>query len=160
MLDIDPIAYQAANELFNAARETITGLPALMAEYQSHVMLHSGMRDAIGKPSLTDGQDALVASIEQHAELLETIQIEIDRMNDTTNDARAVIAGMDDAGDRLVLRLYYLVGLTERQIPRFKVDGQKVWHYSPDYVPEKKAIALLHAAPILRDLGLVGKYAQ
>lgn len=158
MPEIDPIDYTAAERLFHAARESITGLPALMAEYNSHVTLHGSMREVMGKAALTDGQDALVEHIERHGELLDQIQADIERMIDTTNDARAVIAGLEDPGDRLVLRLYYLVGLTERQIPGYKVDGQRVWHYSSDYVPEKKAIALVHAAPVLRDLGIVGKY--
>lgn len=156
---IDPMAYAAAERLFNAARESITGLPALMAEYGVHVMLHGGMREFVASKAPSDGQDALIGNIERHAELLEQIQADIDRMSDTANDARAVIAGLEDPGDRLVLRLYYLVGLSERQIPNHRVDGEKVWHYSPDYVPEKKAIALVHAAPILRDLGIVGKYS-
>lgn len=159
MPDIDPVAFAAAERLFHDARESITGLPALMAEYDAHVTLHGGMRGVAGKASLSDGQDALAASIERHGELLDSIQVDIARMTEAANDARAVVAKMEDPGDRLVLRLYYLVGLTERQIPNHRVDGEKVWHYSPDYVPEKKAVALVHAAPVMRDLGIVAKYS-
>lgn len=159
MPGIDPMAYAAAERLFNAARESITGLPALMAEYQVHVMLHGGMREFAASKAPSDGQDALIGNIEKHAELLDQIHADIDRMNDAANDARAVISGLEDPGDRLVLRLYYLVGLTERQIPNYKADGEKVWHYSPDYVPEKKAVALVHAAPVMRALGIVAKYS-
>ena len=156
-METDVTAYAAAERMFSMARRAVTDLPSLMAELDSHSMLHSGIAEAAGRAG--DGQDALIGNLAKHAELVARIERDIAESVDAVADARAVVAEVEDPGDATVLRLYYLAGMSERQIPRHEEQGEPSWQYSPGYVHEKKAMALMHSAPVMRRLGLVSKYS-
>lgn len=157
MTDIE--AYAAAQSLFSSVKRARELLPTLLEEYNGHFLLHSGMADVIGKTTPGDRQDALICNLAEHEQILGDIVEQYGILVKNTHDARIVISAMGDPGDALILELYYMLGLSERQIPTYSVDGKKVWHYSPDYVHEKKEIALTNAGYIMRDLELVLKYA-
>ena len=159
-MEFDAVAYTAAKCLFEGARNAIRNLPALMEEYDSQLILHSGMDMVMGKAALNDGQEALISHIERHTELLDEIKRQIEVLSTTTADAEAVISKLTEPGDALVLRLYYLLGYSERAIPKIRRNGVPIWHYSADYVHEKKELALIHCSTIVRELGIVGRYTN
>ena len=157
MTDIE--AREAARKMFNDVRGAKALLPELLEEYNGHFLLHGGMSEMIGKTLPGDKQDALIDNLNKHESILDDIENQYCALVDAYNDANMVLKGLDDKGDVLVLRLYYLLGLSEREIPNHSVYGKKVWHYSPDYVHEKKEIALTNAGYAMRDMSLVLKYS-
>lgn len=156
---MDVEAYAAARKMFNDVRGAKALLPELLEEYNGHFMLHKAVGEFIGNVNMSDKQDALIANLEKHEGILADIEAQYCTLIEAYNDANNVLSVLADHGDVLVLRLYYLQGLSEREIPNHNVYGERLWNYSPDYVHEKKEIALTNAGYAMRDLSLVLKYS-
>ena len=151
---VDEIAHEAAINLFRKARTAFLDLPGLIEELSSHTALHRSMKEYVVPASYNDGQDALIENMLHHEKVVEEIKKQMEDLNQVTSDAHRVLKHMDDPGDVMVLRLHYLCGMSERKIG--KLDD---WPYGKHYVQEKKALALIHAAPVMRKLRLVQRYA-
>lgn len=158
-MEFDAVAYAATENLFETALRAYRELPGLLDEYHAQYALHGGLSDAVGNATLTDGQDALIDHLEKHDAILKDIVRTIDEYNTALEAAHNVLNLLKDPMDAQLLRLRYLCGMPEHKIVKMEVNGQKVWQYSDRYIYERKAIALVHASAVVRELELVKQYS-
>ena len=156
MVEFDAVAYSSAVALFEFARNARKSLPSVIAQIADSVdMLRSPSFDGMPK-SQSDG-DALERHAIEHIDLMAQLEQSRREYEDVIARCEQAIMEMERSGecadnDGAVLRCYYLQGMSEKATA-------KKCGYAVSSIYNKREIALVHIAPAVRRLGLIG-YSQ
>jgi len=156
VVEFDAVAYSSAVALFEYARNARKSLPSIVSQIADSLdMLKSPNLD--GMPRQQSDGDELERLAIEHMELMRQLEASKDEYKDVISKCEDAIMDMErhcECADKdgAVLRCYYLQGMSEKATA-------KKCGYAVSSIYNKREIALVHIAPAIRRLGLIG-YSQ